>query len=267
MDLRLLGKRALVTGSTRGIGEAIARTLAAEGVSIVIQGRDEAEAQRILADIRRTGGQAAMSIADLTQRGAARRIAEQSIDAFGGIDILVNNAGSFPRERWFGTPFSFRSPVFRINVEAAVRLIQLLAPGMKERGWGRIICVGSILAARPGKTFFTYSASKASIANLSLSLANELAGTGVTSNTISPGAILTRRMKGIVIGTAHAQGWQKNWAEMEKDCISMIAPNPSGRFGRPEEVADVVAFLASPRSDYINGADIRVDGGASIIGC
>ena len=193
MDLRLQEKRALVTGSSIGLGEAIARALAAEGVAVAaIHGRQPKRTYAVAADIEAHGGRVAVVPGDLTVEGEAQNIADSTIEQLGGIDILVNNAGGTGEKLvWEDTPIRAWTDSYERNVLAAVRLISRLLLPMRQSGWGRIVNVSSVAGVMPQPTGPDYSASKAAINNLSLSLTKALGASGVTVNTVSPGMILT----------------------------------------------------------------------------
>lgn len=183
MDLQLNGKRALVTGSTSGLGEAIAKTLASEGVTVIVQGRRESEAKRVADEITAAGGNATVAIGDLATEAGAEAVVTAALNAFGGIggiDILVNNAGIAPVGDWFQTNADTWMEIYNLNVAGIVRLINRFAPTMKEQGWGRIISIASGEASKPQVFQGAYAASKAAVVNLSVSLANALANTGVS---------------------------------------------------------------------------------------
>ena len=262
MDLQLAGKRAVVTGSSSGIGEAIAKALAAEGASIVVHGRREAEARRVAAEIAAAGGKAAVAIGDLSTDAGADAVARVANEAFGGADILVNNAGAFPHVPWLESTADQWNDIYNQNVGSMVRLITRLVPGMKERGWGRVISIASGVATMPFAGMASYSATKAANLNLAVSLAKDLAGTGVTSNAVSPGMIVTPGVEDMLKGMAPQLGIPADdMPALEQFAVKNMVPNPSARLGRPEDIAAAVAFLASPRAGYINGTNLRVDGG------
>ena len=206
MDLQLGGKRALVTGSSSGIGEAIAKSLAAEGVAVVVHGRREPEAKRVAAEIVAGGGKAVMAIGDVSSDAGADAVAKVVNDTLGGADILVNNAGAYPRLPWFEATAADWTSLYNQNVGSMVRLITRLVPEMKQRGWGRVISLASIVATMPFPVSPAYAATKSANANLAVSLAKQLAGTGVTSNAVSPGMILTPGVEQLIRGQAAQAG-------------------------------------------------------------
>lgn len=261
MDLQLEGKRALVTGSSGGIGEGIAKALAQEGTIVVVHGRNEKEADRVAQEITTAGGKAFVSLGDLSTDEDAQKVAEKALSDLGGVDILVNNAGGYEQMPWMESSPVKWADMFNHDVLSMVRLVQYLTPQMKEQGFGRFIQFASSAAMQPYEFGPDYSVAKAGIVNLSVSLAKALANTGITSNTVSPGPILTAGFERLWRGVAKERGWGDDWEEIERNVVKEILPNPTGRVGRVEEVANLVTFLASPLSGYINGANLRVDGG------
>lgn len=261
MDLHLKNKTALVTGSSGGIGEAIAKCLAREGVHVMVQGRKKGELERVVQEITSEGGIAHYVAGDIGKDEDAKRIADKTLTTFQHLDILVNNAGVFPKEGWLqSTPQNWLD-LLNVNVVGAVRMIQAFVPQMKTLGWGRVIQIGSAAAISPSPGQPAYGASKAAIMNMSLCLAKELAGTGITVNTVSPGPVATPGVKVLFEGIASEKNWGTDWHEIEKRTTQELLPNLARRFGTTEEVGNLVAFLASPAADYITGANYRVDGG------
>lgn len=260
MDFKLKGKRALVTGSSAGIGEGIARLLAAEGAEVIVHGRNEQRAAVVADSIRESGGLAQYVTGDLSTDEGADKVSQTAL-AGGPIDILVNNAGAYNPQPWMSTTAQTWSDTYNNNVVSYVRMIHRLLPQMKALGWGRVIQIGSSAAFQPGSIQPDYSASTAARHNLTVSLARELKGTGITSNTVAPGGTLVEGTKNMILGMAQQYNWGTDWADIEKNAVAQFASNDIGRLGRPEEVAGAVAYLASPLADYVSGSIIRVDGG------
>ncbi len=262
MDLQLAGKTALVTGSSRGTGEGIAKVMAREGATVIVHGmkpgNGEDDADRVANDIINSGGKAIPVIGDLTTDAGAEQVAQ----ATGAVDILINNYGTADRGFWLdaATGTDAWITAYQKNVLSAARMIRLLVPQMKARGWGRVIQLGTIGSTQPNARMPHYYASKGALANLTVSLMLELANTGITVNTISPGLIKTREVEEMYRRRAQKMGWGDDWDVIERHIMEEFG-NPSGRIARTEEVGDLVAFIASTRSHMINGMNIRIDGG------
>jgi 3-oxoacyl-[acyl-carrier protein] reductase len=262
VDLKLSGKRALVTGSTAGIGEAIARVLAAEGASIAIHGRDEGRGNQLVDELKCGGTRTVFVKADLSLPDDIVALAEQARTTLGGIDVLVTNAAVYPQHTWFESSADEWTRLYAVNVVASVRLIQLLVPEMRRAGWGRVVNISSGEASKPFAHMPGYAATKAAINNATSSLCQALAGSGVTVNSVSAGLIRTAEVERWFYAEAEARGWRDDWDEIEAHILKSYLPVPVGHIGNPDDVARVVAFLASPDAAYINGAVVRVDGGS-----
>lgn len=268
MDMQLKGKRALVTGSSAGIGEAIAHTLANEGASIVVHGRNEERARKVTDEIRAKGTPAECVIGEVTSDSDVDRIAEEAQLAFGGIDILINNAGSYPFTDWWSGTSQEWVEAFRLEVIGPVRLIQRLVPAMVERGWGRVIQISSASVPRSPANFFPiYSVSKAAQTFLAGHLAVELTRTGVTVNTVSPGPVSSRFMMDGLAEQAKAQGRPSDDASLERFYIdNLMQEPPVDRLLRPGEVGPLVAYVCSPLADGATGQNFIIDCGYTITG-
>lgn len=255
MDLELAGRTALVTGSHRGTGQIIAARLAAEGVRVCVHGFTAEEARVACAAIgagHPVGG-------DLTTDAGADALFAACLDAVGDIDILVNNYGTTSPGRWETADESAWLDMYQRNVLSAQRMIRRLMPAMRRRGWGRIVNLGTVGSTRPNSRMPHYYASKGALATMTVSLAKEVAGTGIRVNLVSPGLIRTPEVEARFLEEGRAKGWGATWEEVEPHVARDI---PIGRIVRREEVADLVAFLASPRADALHGQNIRIDGGA-----
>ncbi|MFI2299877.1 SDR family NAD(P)-dependent oxidoreductase [Actinacidiphila glaucinigra] len=261
MDLHLTGKKALVTGSSNGLGEAIAKRLAAEGAFVVVHGRDRARAEAVARTITQAGGGAGLAIGDLaTDEGADSVHAAATGD--GPVDILVNNVGVYdPGRTWTDTASEDWAGFYNTNVLTSVRMIRRLVPAMRERGWGRVIQISSVTGEKPQASQPHYAATNGARNSLAAALARDLKHTGVTSNSVAAGGILTADALDKLTQLGLQNGWGHSWEEIEPRLVEELAPNAVGRIGRLEEYADVVAFLASPLSAYITGATLAVDGG------
>ena len=259
MDLHLTSRTALVTGSSAGIGAVIASELAAEGCRVLVHGRDEGKVVRQVEQIRGAGGQADGVTGDIGDPGETEALLAEVVER-GPVDILVANAGPFSERTFDEASDGDFLRAFETNVLSVVRCVRALLPAMRARGWGRLITISTRGVIAPLPHMADYSAAKAAVTNLTGNLAQHLAGTGVTANTISPGVILTPSMQEMFQQRADAAGDTRLWADLEADIVAGYAANPTGRLGRAEDIAAAAVFLASPRAGYVNGATLRVDG-------
>lgn len=262
MDLQLKGRRVLVTGSSSGIGEAIARLFTEEGARVVVHGRNRERAETVAAQISAAG----VAIGDLAEDGVAALVHQEAVAALGGnVEILINNAGGNARGNTSKPPAAISAEDFLANFTAntlgAVQLCQLCVPDMVAAKFGRIVNVSSAVAMQPNFMGADYSAAKAALNNYTVSLAGSLRGVNVTANVLTPGIIM---VDGLVRFGRHKFGDPAMTAE---DVNARLAAEavfdvpPAGRYGLPRELAMVAAMLASPANGFITGANYRVDGG------
>ena len=262
MDLQLKGRRALVTGSSSGIGEAIARMLVREGADVVVHGRNRERANAVAAEI----GAAGAAIGDLsTDEGAAAVFVGAEVALSGNIEILINNAGGS------STGNTTKGPVdigvadyvsnYHTNMLAAVRLCRLAVSKMTAARFGRIINVSSAVAVQPNNLGADYSGAKSALNNFTVSLAGSLRGVGITVNTVSPGVIMVSgllrfgRMKYDNPDLTIEQVTERLAAD------KVFELPPAGRLGTPDDLALIICTLSSPLAGFVTGANYRVDGG------
>lgn len=261
MDLRLTGKRALVTGGSRGIGKAVARALAAEGVDVALLARDGQRLAEAAAELAAASGRRVIGVqADTSDDVAVRRAVAQAESTLGGgIDILVNAAaepaGYAAPPKLADITGAFLHREVDIKVMGYLRVAQAVVPGQKSRGWGRIINISGLAARQTGNT--VGSIRNLGVVALTKNLADELGPYGINVTVVHPGATLTERTAGLVAEQAARRGVADDMVRAEFD-----AANSTRQMVTAEEVADVVVFLASPRSRAINGDTIAAGGGA-----
>jgi len=245
MSSRLNGRTALVTGSTSGIGRAVAARLAARGAYVIVSGRNAPRGEQAVTQIRADGGEASFLVADLGSAAAATRLAQQATAVTGQIDLLVNNAGIFTFGPTSATTETDFDAIYDLNVKAPYFLVQALAPAMAERGGGSIVNILTGAAHRGSPAAGLYGSSKAALLLLTQGWAAEFGPSGVRVNAVSPGPIRTE-------GTGDGAGLE-----------AVAAALPARRLGDPHEVAAAVAFLAGDEAAYVHGAILPVDGGAT----
>ncbi len=259
MDLKLDGKLSLVSGSTAGIGYAIAEGLAREGASVIVNGRAQPTVDEAVARIQKVAREGARVIGfagDLGALGACEALAK----AHPEVDIVVNNMGIFEPKPFLEIPDQDWMRFFEVNVLSGVRLARLYLPRMLKNDWGRIIFISSESAVQIPEEMIHYGTTKTAQLAVSRGIAESVAKTGVTVNSILPGPTRSRGVGDFVSALAASEG--KTFEEFEQEFFVKARPTSLiKRFATPEEVASLVVYVASPLASAITGASLRVDGG------
>ena len=255
MDLQLKGKRALVTGSTAGIGAAIAKALAREGARVIVNGRSPADVEKAVATLKAESGAEVIGFAgDL---GTAQPI-EDLVRRHPEVDILVNNMGIFEPKPFEDIPDADWMRFFEVNVLSGVRLSRAYLPAMKRANWGRIIFISSESALQIPAEMIHYGATKTAQIAVARGLAETVAGTGITVNSVLPGPTKSRGVNDFVAALSAGASFEA----FETEFFQKIRPTSLiKRFESPDEIASFVAYIASPLASAITGAALRVDGG------
>lgn len=257
MDLELKNRLALVSGSTAGIGYAIAAGLAGEGARAIVNGRTQAAVERAVASIAASTGNRPLGFAgDLSQAAQAERLVRE----FPDVQILVNNLGIFEPRPFEEITDAEWQRFYEVNVLSGVRLARLYLPGMRRANWGRILFISSESGVQIPAEMVHYGVTKTAMLGVSRGLAETVAGTGITVNAVLPGPTKSRGVDEFVGALAKAQG--RTFEQFEKEFFEKARPTSLlKRFATPEEVASMVVYLASPRASATTGAALRVDGG------
>ena len=258
MDLGLDGKRALVLASSRGLGLGIAEALAAEGCEVMLCGRSAERLDTAVAAIDARGaGRAHGVVANLADPVSVEALVEAATKRLGGVDILVNNTGGPPPGRMVDTDIEVLKGQLDTMAVRVIELTQRLLPGMRERGWGRVITVASSGVVQPIPNLGLSNAIRSMLVGWSKSLSNDVASDGVTVNLIVPGRIHTERVDELDAAAAERTG-----QELDAVRAASRASIPAGRYGTVEEFAAVACLLASRQASYVTGSVVRCDGGA-----
>ncbi len=257
MDLGLKNRRALIVGSTAGIGRGIAERLAEEGADVAICGRNVEGAKSLASDIAKSSGVTARAYrVDLTDPASVRSLIDDTTRDFGDFDIVVANGGGPPPGGVAGVTTETWVAQFQPMFLSQVEIARAFLPGMRERGWGRLLVVASSGTVQPIPHLGISNTLRVALTNWAKSLASEVAGDGVTVNSILPGRIDTARVHAIDESAAKSQN--KDVEQIREESRASI---PAGRYGTVEEFASVAAFLVSSQAGYVTGTVTRVDGG------
>ncbi len=244
--IELNGKTALITGSTRGIGKAIAQYLAKAGARVIITGRDQGRAEEVAKEIAQTYGVETLGVAmDMSEKDSITSAYERIESLFGGVDILVNNAGITKDKLFLRMSLEDWEEVLRVNLTGTFLITSLAVKGMLKKRWGRIVNISSVVGFTGNIGQVNYSSTKSALIGFTKSLAKELASRNITVNAVAPGFIETDMTS--VLSDELKQAYLKNI--------------PLGRFGKPEDVAGAVLFLCSDYASYITGEVLHVNGG------
>lgn len=258
MELGLKGKRAIVMAASRGLGYASALGLAREGCRLIVCSRDQARIDAAAAAItKETGAEVKALVADVSSASEAKRLVDAAVAAYGGLEIVVHNAGGPPAGETLQMTDEQWQKAFEQNLLSFTRIVGAAAPEMRKAGYGRVLTIASSSIKQPIPNLALSNALRAGVWGIAKTLSRELAPQGILVNVIAPGRIDTERIAELDQANAHKSG--KSIEDVRKASVGSI---PLGRLGRPEELANLVVFLASEAGSYITGQAITVDGAA-----
>jgi 3-oxoacyl-[acyl-carrier protein] reductase len=257
MDMAIRGRVALVCGASSGLGKAVALGLGREGARLALCARTEQKLRKAAEEIhQQTGAEVFPVVADVSIAGDVTRLVQQSVDHYGTVEILICNAGGPPFGHFLDLPADAWQKALDLNLLSTLNLCRESVPHMQKRKWGRIINITSFAAKQPHEGLILSNMARAGVLGLAKSLANELAASNILVNTVCPGAFQTERQTALSQKRATQEG-----ISLEEATQKRTKEIPLGRFGLPEEFADLVVFLASERASYITGTAIQIDGG------
>jgi len=246
MDLQLAGRRAAVAAGSAGLGLASARALATEGVDVAVCGRDADRLAAAASEMAGLPGKVVGLVADVSTPAGATAFVEAAAEAVGPLDIIVPNAGGPPAGTFESTPLEAYAPALELNLLSVVAMCHAAVPSMRERGWGRVVAITSISVRQPIATLILSNTARAGTTGFLKTLAIEVAGDGITVNSVQPGFHATDRLLGLHGG----------------DVDGLARQVPAGKVGDPDDFGSVVAFLCSEQANFITGAAVPVDGGS-----
>jgi 3-oxoacyl-[acyl-carrier protein] reductase/bacilysin biosynthesis oxidoreductase BacG len=256
MDLGLSGKRAIVTGGSRGIGKQCALALAREGVHVCIAARTEDALNRTLAELEQTGCKGHAVAVDLTTQASCEKVVQETIDRFDGVDILINNVGAARNADILELSPELIDEALSLKTYSCLRMSQLVIPYMRENRWGRIINIAGSAGTSPTRGNIPTGAANITILNITRALSDAVAGDGILINTVCPGLTNTGRAR-----TQQGVRAERESRDVEALLQELGQELPAGRIAEPEEVANVVTFLVSEACSYMFGSALYMDDG------
>lgn len=256
MDLGLNGKRAIVTGGSRGIGRQCALALAREGVYVCIAARTQDQLNQVLAELEQIGPKAHAVTGDLNIPANCEKVVRETVDRFGGVDILVNNVGAARNADILELSPHLIDEALSLKTYSYLRMSQLVIPHMKENRWGRIINIAGSAGTSPTRSNIPTGAANITILNITRALSDAVAGDGILVNTVCPGLTNTNRAR-----TQQGARAEREGRDVEALLGELGRELPAGRIAEPEEIANVVTFLASEACSYMFGSALYMDGG------
>jgi len=263
MDLGIRGKRAFVSGSSSGIGRAIALELAAEGCDVAVHGRDKLRTEETAHAVEALGVKAIVALGDLARPDGCDAVAAHALAGLGAVDIVINNAGiALLKDNpvWSDIPDQTWIDSFQVNFMSALRMSKAFLPCIIESGWGRFIQI-STGGSRVAGILSEYGSVKAAMNKLTADIAKSVGKYGATSNGIMPGLILTPAIEEYLGVLAGQMGWEGDLPELERKYLQM-SPQSVPRVGRPRDIAAMAAFLCSPLAGYMTGVTFSINGGS-----
>ncbi len=257
MDFGWKGKRAIVTGGSRGIGRACALELAREGAKVCVTARDERALESVVKDLNKAGGEGIFVSADLTSIDGCKRVVDAAADKFGGVDILINAAGAAQGSDVLDLDTELLSEALGLKTYGYLRMSQLVIPHMKKNGWGRIVNIAGGAGTSPARGNLPTSFANITVLNATRALSDAVSGEGILVNVICPGTTNTQRTRDRLQARADKEG--KSVDDLLKEEGGKV---PAGRVAEPEEIARVACFLCSQANSYMFGSSIYMDGGS-----
>ena len=269
VDLGLTDKVALVTGSYRGTGAGIATALAGEGATVLVHGHEAGQADDVVEAITANGGKALVVVGDVrSEEGTATMVddvrAQLVVGGRDRVDVVVNNFGNTDHASdWDAADTATWHGSYDVNVVSAFRVTQAFLPDMRAAGWGRVVFMSTVGATRPGDTIPEYYTAKGALPSMAVGLAKHLSGTGITVNCVSPGIIATAEVVASYTRRAERDGRATDWESVQELIQEGRMANPTGRVPTPDDIGRFVTLVVSEPAWHLNGAHLRIDGGAS----